>query len=358
MSQPVVEEKPTSWSSRSISYFDSVYQAYQQAEAICEKVSLRYFRIANSVVCLRFAGEALVPLLVRALAHLEVPAVSQPDLTICLVSTQDVGVARPAPAWQGNRYQRRGEVFGFTNDRIYTGIQWESGALVLLDQERNLAIYWVHEHSKIPHWEIGAPCLPILNAWFSQRQAQVVHSAAIGTVNSAVLLVGKGGSGKSTTALSCLNSSLMYLSDDYCLIAPEPAPTVFSIYSTGKKNTDDLDRLPFLRSLVSNPDRLNHEKAIFFLHENFSEKILPSSLLKATFIPRVTGKIETTLEKATSVEGISALIPSTIKQIGGAGKTACDLIMKTLSQLPCYYLNLGTDIPQIAQTIQRFLDSE
>jgi hypothetical protein len=362
----------------SIDYFDTVYLAYQRAEAVCDshavrvreasrtetsacaerlcqRVTIHYYRIANFTVCLRFAGSALVAVLTRAIAHLAIPATLEPDLTICLTDSRSTGIAKPAVAWNGNQYQRRGEVRGFVNNRIFTAKQWESDALVIVDLERNLALYWVENVDRIPYWEMGAPLQSIFNAWLSQRQLQLVHGAFVGVETGGVLLVGKGGSGKSTTALSCLNSDLMYGSDDYCLITPEPVPTAFSLYSTGKKNADDLDRLPFLKSLISNPDKLDREKAVYFIQSQFPEKILRSCPLKAILIPQVTGKLATTLTETSVQIGITALLPSTIMQIAGAGKLACDLINKTLSQLPCYYLNVGTDMPQIAQTIQRFL---
>ena len=356
MSESVLVEMPITDRARSITYFDTVYQAYQQVESSCNRCVSYTIKVADAIVCLRFAGSALVPLFTRAIAHLQVPAVKEPDLIIGLTSSLDTGFSRPAPGWINYQYQKRGEVRGFVNDRIYTAKQWGSDALVMLDSDRNIGIYWVEDQAQIPYWEIGAPLQSILNVWLGQRGVQLVHGAVVGTVAGGVLLVGKGGSGKSTTALSCLDSELQYLSDDYCLITPEPLPTAFSLYSTGKKNADDLERLPFLRSCMSNPDRLDHEKAVYFIQELFPEKILHTCPLKATFIPRVTGKLETTLEPAPTQAGLEALVPSTIMQLGGAGKTACDVMTKTLSQLPCYYLNVGTEIPKIAQTIQAFLE--
>jgi hypothetical protein len=45
-------------------------------------------------------------------------------------------------------------------------------------------------------------------------------------------VAGKGGSGKSTTALACLDSPLVYASDHYCSLTNEPAPYVYSLYDS------------------------------------------------------------------------------------------------------------------------------
>ncbi len=355
MTSSLLESSAELQQSRSIEYFEQVYQTYQKAELESQNLTVRYFQIANFIVCLRFTGEALINLLTRAIAHLEVSPAETPDLTICLISSQETGISRPAPVWEEYQYQKRGEVRGFVNERIYTARQWESNALVIVDKQQNLALYWVEDHTLIPYWERGAPFQSILNVWLSAQKIQLVHAASIGYPEGCILLVGKGGSGKSTTALSSLNSDLRYVSDDYCLITAEPKPTVFSIYNTGKKNANDLDRLPFLKPYISNPEQLDKEKAVYFIHEWMPEKLLKSAPIHAIFIPRVTGKLNTTMTQATLEESLVALIPSTIMQLGGAGKAACDLITQTLSQLPCFYLNVGTDSQAIHQLIKRFL---
>lgn len=170
-----------------------------------------------------------------------------------------------------------------------------------------------------------------------------------------VLLTGKGGSGKSTTALSCLDSELFYVSDDYSLITSKPIPTVYSIYSTAKKRANDIDRLPFLKPIISNSDRLSQEKALYFLDQYFPEKIIKSFPLKAVLIPRITGKVETSLEKTASIMGLSTLVPSTIKQLPNTGKEACQIMNDVVKKLPCYYLNLGTNIQEIPLIIAEYL---
>jgi hypothetical protein len=359
MTQIVLDKEAIAFD-RSIAFFETVKQSYQKASQSYDCKYAKYFRIANQLVCLQFVGEALTQRMTRSIAHLEVPLEllpedSKPDLTICLISEQETGFSRPAAIWEGYQWQRRGEIRGLVNDQIYTSIQWNSEALVILDKLNNLAFYWVENHDRILHCEVAAPFQALFNVWFGQRQVQLVHAATVGWESGGVLLVGKSGSGKSTTALSCLDSPLQYLSDDYSLVTPDPTPTAFSLYSTGKKNADDLERLSFLRSCMSNPDRLDREKAVYFIQELFPEKILRLCPLKATLIPRVTGQRETTLEPTLPQTGLAALVPSTIRQLGGAGKIACDLMSQTILSMPCYFLNVGTDIPQIAQVIQDFL---
>lgn len=338
-----------------LDFFNTVYKIYEKAEVSIGGCIDRFYCIAGFKIRLRFAGEALIPYVIPAIAHLAIEPISDPALTVCLWDSASTNTAAPPPPSPNHHILKRGEMQELINDRIYTSFQWGANTLSILDRDRNLAIYWVDSTKHIPYWETGACLRTIFHIWMSQRKIQLVHAGAVGLPSGGVLLVGKGGSGKSTTALSCLNSELFYASDDYSLITAEPTPTVFSIYSTGKKNADDLERLPFLNQAISNRDRLNSEKAVYFLNDYFPEKIISSFPLCALFIPRITGKPNTTLTPTSTATGLSALVPSTIMQLSGAGKEACQIMMNVVNQLQCYYLELGTDIEQIPQVIFDFI---
>lgn len=248
-----------------LDFFNNVYELYEKAEVSAGGCIDRFYCIAGFKIRLRFAGAALIPYMTPALAHLETEPFSDPALTVCLWDSASTNTVMPPPPWQRNDYHpKRGEIKGFNTDRIHTSFQWGAYALSLLDRDRNLGIYWVDSIKQIPYWETGACLRTIFHIWMSQHQIQLVHAGAVGLPSGGVLLVGKGGSGKSTTALACLNSEFFYASDDYSLITAEPKPTAFSIYSTGKKNADDIERLPFLAAAISNRDRLDSEKAVYF----------------------------------------------------------------------------------------------
>ena len=341
-----------------LTFFEQVYQAYEQAQVQSSSSIEKYYLIGHLTIRLRFASSALVAYLTPALEHLKTSPVTNPSLTICLWDSVSTKVTMPRPPWQADDYRERGEIRGFNNERFNTIFQVGTNALSLLDKQRNLGIFWMKDPHQMPFWEKGAPLRTILNIWMSEQGLQLTHAGAVGTPDGGVLLVGKGGSGKSTTALSCLNSELGYASDDYCLLASDPIPKVYSIYNTGKKRSNDIQRLPFLLSKISNRDRLNAEKALYFLHEHFPDKILSSFPLKAILIPRVTGKVATTIESASSAAALAALAPSTIFQLPCSGGEVFKSISKIARQVDCFYLNLGTDIPQIPVAIKNLLSSD
>ncbi|MCT7980092.1 serine kinase [Laspinema olomoucense] len=339
-----------------IDFFNAVGEKYKTAEVASEGSVERFYNLAGHKIRLCFAGSALIPYLTPALSHLEIEAVANPELTVCLWDSESTHTAMLPPPWSKDCYHpKRGEIIGYNTDRIHTSFQWGSYALSLLDRDRNLGIYWISTVKQIPYWETGAPLRTIFNVWLNQREVQLVHAGAVGLPEGGVLLAGKGGSGKSTSALACLNSNLFYASDDYCLISPTPTPTVFSLYNTGKKNADDVERLPFLASAIRNRDRLDTEKALYFIHQTFPEKILNHFPIKAILIPRIAGTKDTTLEPTSSTSALTALAPSTMIQLPGTGKEACQMMKTVADRVPCYELRVGTEIEQIPQTIFQLL---
>jgi hypothetical protein len=257
----------------------------------------------------------------------------------------------PPPPWDEGDYFVRGEIKGFNGDRIRTTFNLGSGVLNVLNQESNNALYWIRDARDLPYYESGAPLITILNWWMGRHGRQLVHGGAIGTPEGGVLLVGRGGSGKSSTALASLNSELLYASDDYCLLSTDPVPYVHSIYCTGKVNAEDRALFPFLAPALSNNGRLDTEKALFFLHGTFPEKIALGFPLRAILLPRVTGLSETTVSRITPSASLMALAPSTIFQLPGAGRETFSTLGTLVRQLPSYVLNVGTIRSKIPHVI-------
>jgi hypothetical protein len=247
---------------------------------------------------------------------------------------------------------KRGEIKELTNERIQTAYHLGPNIFSLIDLQENLALYWVKDARALPYYEIGSPVRTILNWWADQGAFQFVHAGAVGLQAGGVLLAGGGGTGKSTTALACLEAGLLYASDDYCVVRTDPAPFVYSVYNTAKLRGDlDLQRFPHLAPLVRNKSLLEEEKAVFFLHQHFPEQVSSGFPIKAILLPRVTHAEETRLRPATPGSALTALAPSTLLQLPGAGAAAIKKMSRLVQRVPAYVLELGTDVPRIPEVI-------
>ncbi len=358
---PVVSKEEVS----PLGFFETSHEVFKKAELSAGREE-RDFHIGGVAVKLRFAGPALVPLLTKALSHVAAGEVPGQSLTVCIWDDASTNTAMPPPPWADcmvhdasgvirSVYTRRGDVRGFNDGRIRTAYNWGAGALSILDTERGLALYWTHDARRLPSYESSAPLRTILHWWLSGHGGQLVHAAAVGTAGGGVLLAGKGGSGKSTAALSCLDSELLYVSDDYCLISTEPRPYVHSIYSSAKVDADNLHRVPHLLPALDDRERVDGEKAVFFLAPHFSGKIVSGFPIRAILLPSITGRVETTVTPATPLDGIRALALSTVSQLAGAHRSSVKRITELVGKVPCYHLGLGTDLGRIPAVISGLL---
>ena len=314
----------------------------------------RRFRVGDRIVRLRFAGRALEERLTPALEHLATCEEAGPDLTVCLFDTATTGVALRA-AWDASAYTPRGEIAGFNTKRFRTAFQQGADVLLMLDRERREALYWVSDAGQVPYWERSFPLRTVFHWWFEDLPFQPVHAAAVGLAEGGVLIAGPGGCGKSTTALACLESKLLYAGDDYVLVRHAPSPHVYCLYGTAKLEADNLERIPGMRRFLDNPDRLDREKALVFLRSWLPGKLTSGFPIRALVTPRVTGRRDTVLHRAKAAEAVRALAPTTLYHLPGAERQAFAKIGALVRQLPSYVLEVGTDLSQIPARILELL---
>jgi len=348
-----------------LDYFEALHAGFQRALRNCSGVIERFYSIGGCPVCIRFAGDALVPLLSPALSHLAIEPTSSPALTICVWDSASTQTQLPLllgsyvdtlrQRW-AQLLGRRREITQIDGKRIRASFFFGADILSALDTRRNLAVYWIERPERVPYWERGSPFLSILSWAMESVNRHYVHAGAVGNRSGGVLLAGKGGSGKSTTALSCVSSELLYASDDYCLVEGDPDPYVYSLYNTAKlKGLSDFERFPHLSEKTTNIDRLEEEKALIFLHRHYPEKIVSGFPIRAVVVPRVTGGPQTRIKPASAMEAFKALAPSSFFQLPGAGQLKLQMLGKLVKRVPCFSLELGSDIQAIAPAIARVL---
>jgi hypothetical protein len=338
--------------SRSVEYFQTVYKLFKSSQQVTGAVERSYL-VGGYRIRLSFSGTALLSL-TRALEHLKTDDHSTPDLTICLWDSESTGQSMTQRPWEERDFLARGVIQGYNTDRIYTAFQHGSAAVSVLDLESNVAVFWTPD-SNVPYWENGSPLRTILHWWLLSRGLQLVHAAAVGNSTGAVLIGGKGGSGKSTTALCCLESNLSYIGDDYTLLGLDSGPVVHSLYNSAKLNSDHVQRFPALLPKVANPERLADEKALLFVNEHYPAKVATRLPVRAILVPRVTGLLETRLKRASVAMTLAALAPSTIFQLPRAGDEAFKFLATFARQLPCYSIEVGTDLSTIPPAIEGLL---
>ena len=321
---------------------------------------LRHYAIAGLSVTLRFAGPALVERLSAALDHHPGGDPTAPALTISIWDTASTGVLLPAfprDAFDGGT---SGVARTAEPPTVRAKYRPDLRSLCLLDRRADQATFCVFDGARLPYWETGAPLRPILHWWMTDHDRQLVHAAAVGTASKGILLVGRGGSGKSSAALACLGSALRYAGDDYCLVSFDPQPRAHSLYSSAKLDAGQARRFPGLARAIVNADRLTSEKALFLLHRHFPQYLQESFAVGAIVVPVIAGRGRSWLEPTSAGSALLALAPSTILQLPGAGRTALATLSGLVQRVPCYVLHLGDDpavLPPLLESVLAHVDA-
>ena len=107
-----------------------------------------------------------------------------------------------------------------------------SSAVAVLDRVRGEAIYHTADAQRLPYWELAHPARLVFSAWSETAQLGMCHAAAVGDGDVGLLVVGSGGAGKSTVALTCLNAGLRCAGDDYVLLETTSGPIAHSLYTS------------------------------------------------------------------------------------------------------------------------------
>lgn len=313
------------------------------------------FRIGGHQVRLQFAGLGAVPSIAPAFAHLGTAHSASPDLTVHIWDSASTGA--PSPPLPDFHADSPLGAFYFFEDPPARGV-YQPGiqALSAVDLVSSNAWYWVADPEALPYWERASPIRQILHWWMATRGQQQVHGGAVGRPDGGVLLVGRGGSGKSTCALASLTSTLRYAGDDYTAVSLEPRPWVHSLFSTGKVDPDNLRRVPHLESALSNPESLATEKAVVFVDQHFPDRPIEGFPLMAIVLPTITGGRNTRVVPTSRATALAAVAPSTVFQLHTAGSQVLRYMTDLVGRVPAYVLELGTDVSATPNVILSLLD--
>lgn len=335
---------PAVQSDREVGFWDNTLAAFSRAKAIhgCHAYN---FRVAGYVIHLEVIGEKLKSFLVPAFLHCQLAgdvSALAPDLAIYAFDTASTGVPMPVPAWDENAYNIKESLAGFGTEYIRAAYNLGSGVFNIQNSETGTGVYWIHDANEHPQFEQSSPLRVQLVWWLRIWDRYFIHGGAIARENSGIILVGRGGSGKSTCCLSCLSRGWQYIGDDYILFGLEPEPTAFNLYQSAKLNVAHLrNHFPQLADTIydyTTPDQ--QDKAILMLNDHFPGQIAGECRVKAIVLPKVTAGQSTRLLEIDPQTTIAGLIPSTLHQLPPLPPHDVRKMMQLVNSVPNYRLEI------------------
>ncbi|MDD5645571.1 MAG: hypothetical protein PHW86_00130 [Candidatus Bipolaricaulis sp.] len=302
--------------------------------------------LAGMSVRLRIVGRDLADALGMALRHLVVASGGgrAPDLAVAAWDERTSGVAAPTVADSRVAPSEGGVIFGDVEDRVVGHAR--DGVELWLD--RDAAGLWgcARDGTDVGLQNRGKPFHVPLLVWLADRDVPVLHAALIAHDGAGLLLVGQGGTGKTTVAMACFLDGFDFLGDDYVAIE-EPAAGTYvghGLYDSVWLTRDGEARLPGLARYAEPgaptgaPKRLVHAASIC------PERIARAVRIRGVVCTTLGDNAVPTISATTRAKALLAMAPTSTLRLPVTGAGLMDRMAGLAESLPCYELCLGSDL--------------
>ena len=311
---------------------------------------------------LRYESIEAFKMLSPALAHLTVNADEDADanLIIDVLSGEDSSLSA---AFRGD--DESAQPIDFIQlPECKIAIERRPLRVSVLASAEKRAVYWCNGESSIRWHERSCPLRHLLHWWLSENGAQLMHAASIAREDGGVLIIGRSGAGKSTTALSCLSTGFKLIADDLVLADYATVrPNAHALFSTLKidpqrlQNRDDPHVPDFIAAFEDDPARPPAEKSIAFLRDLAPDIIKPQACIKAILLNEITHEVESSLRPVSTNEVLSQVSTSAMEGIVGPMPQDFFAIYRIVKATNCYFLRAGNDRAAISRVISELLES-
>ncbi|MEM6478075.1 MAG: hypothetical protein AAF647_03395 [Pseudomonadota bacterium] len=313
----------------------------------------RHFALFGRIFALEFLDMAVAEHITRPLAHLAVEGGQQIDAKItCWIgeNSGDFPQVRVGPEGFGLRC----EAPGLSDDTRLTSYA-PMGRILSQFDFRTMQGYhcigdfksmWRHEHA-IP--------LRTLFSWVALSFGiQLFHVGGVGSKDGCILLSGRGGSGKSNTVATAINTDLGILGDDFCAIEERGGTMIaHALYSTSSVRRGDYVRNPALADLpvLFDPEQPN-AKLVHDLAQG--AHMLAQAPVRAMAMVRQGGEAFG-LKRIPAGAIARDLALDTQTMLPYAQGEVMSMAGALLRSVPAYVLELGPDPSAIAPGLERLV---
>lgn len=309
--------------------------------------------LAGATVRITILDEAIEALFRACYGHLEQPENgSPPDATIDVWPAADAAAhgldasllaARPASPW--------GRLV-FDSQRRYFH-DWRPRSDAALDVTARSIVACFPDPSALTMDERAKPLHRLVGGLLSQWGAAMVHGALVAHRDRAVLIVGAGGSGKSTTALAARLAGLDYLGDDYVGLATrDGTATGYSLFASGLVGPGPLDQLGSANGAPASPfpdaaSLPGEVKKLVY----FSGGMRRESRLGAILLPRVGSGPDTVVSPSGQPDFLLAAAPHSLLANSQDRTVALDVMARTAGLVPVWRAVLGHDMAGVVASL-------
>lgn len=319
------------------------------------------FALAGLNVRLHSPTEQLADLFYRAFSHL--PVVPQrsngADIDIEIIT----GASRPllgAAAEAGFHSDVGRHRFQASPDgRFVCHEVLESGSLWCLDRQTSRVIGWIESAERITLYERAKPLANLLPLMVEPFGLYMFHSALVSWRGHGVLFVGAGGSGKSTSALSCLQGGFDFVAEDLVVLEETSAGFIgHGVYNSAWIEPDHMSKFGDLGQYAYTGGEVEQRKSVLMLAEIEPGRMRSSAPLTCMMLPRIRPNERSAVHEVGRPEALKQLAPNCLMTASRIDKKGFDALVRLVKASRCYRLNLGDDLERVPSLVRDAVESD
>ncbi len=229
----------------------------------------------------------------------------------------------------------------------------ESGSLWCLDRQTRRVTAWVESAERVTVYEKGKPLANLLPLIVEQFGLYMFHGALVSWQGIGVLFVGAGGSGKSTSALSCLRGGFDFIAED--LVILEETPTGFighGVYNTGWIEPDHLARFGDLYRQAQRGGVVEQRKSVLMLAEIHPARMRSSAPIEHIVLPQVRAGEQSSISPASRPEAMKQLAPNCLMTASRIDAKGFESLVRLVKRTQCHRLHLGNDLDRVPDLVR------
>lgn len=324
-----------------------------------EPVKISRFRFAGQSVRLRVAGSQLSRHMNEAFDQLRVdePEDAPAALHIEMWDRARTGIGCPGVAYvpDSTTLLDSGIINSYAAEEI---LRYERGHYVTtLDRAGSQLFSCRADGANLALYERAKPFDMMLARWYQDQGVQQIHVGLVSKGGDGVIFVGASGSGKSTATLACALAGYAYLGDDHNGLELTPGGECIghSIYNSARITEDHLVRFPQLAPWEIKATSEWDHKSMLLMSRIPIIRTAATTRIRAVVMPRVVGEGPCTWQKASKVQSLIALAPTSLRGPLNAGYNGFSNLADFIPRMPCFRLNIGRHVEDIPACVDSLL---
>ncbi|KQT58463.1 hypothetical protein ASG52_21630 [Methylobacterium sp. Leaf456] len=231
------------------------------------------------------------------------------------------------------------------------------GKLVFVDRQHRRGFVWHRSPETLPSWETARPFLHAFKGLAPFTGLTPLHAAAVAHGENGVLIAGRGGAGKTSLALACVEAGWRYVADDFLLLRGTPSLRAVNLYRSARIRADMFGHLQRTMAasfaLSTDSGEVKGEVDLGRL----SACTIGDAEIGAIVVPHRAGAARAGWSPMRRSVVLRELAATTLAMLPGDAQATYDAIARGIEGVPCYAFDPGPTLSDAPAALAALADS-